>query len=54
VVTLRPGDLIFTGTPSGVGVARTPPRYLVDGDTLVSSIEGIGSIVTTAARDDAT
>lgn len=54
VVTLRPGDLIFTGTPSGVGVARTPPRYLVDGDTLVSSIEGIGSMVTTAARDDAT
>jgi 2,4-diketo-3-deoxy-L-fuconate hydrolase len=53
VVTLCPGDLIFTGTPSGVGMAHTPPRYLVDGDALVSSIEGIGSIVTTATRDDA-
>src|SRR5947207_2440057 len=34
VVTLRPGDLIFTGTPSGVGAGRTPPRFLRPGDVL--------------------
>jgi len=44
VVTLLPGDLIFTGTPSGVGVARTPPRFLRSGDELVSSIGGIGEL----------
>lgn len=41
---LQPGDLIFTGTPSGVGVGRTPPRFLAPGDELVSTIEGIGSL----------
>lgn len=49
VCTLLPGDLIFTGTPSGVGMARTPPRYLADGDVVVSTIEGIGSLRTTFA-----
>jgi 2,4-didehydro-3-deoxy-L-rhamnonate hydrolase len=44
IVTLLPGDLIFTGTPSGVGVARQPQRFLSDGDELVSTIEGIGSL----------
>ncbi len=47
IVTLYPGDVIFTGTPSGVGAARTPPRFLAPGDVLVSTIEGIGSITTT-------
>ena len=47
VCTLLPGDLIFTGTPSGVGMARTPPRYLADGDVVVSTIEGIGTMRTT-------
>ena len=47
IVTLMPGDVIFTGTPSGVGMARTPPRFLAPGDVLVSTIEGIGSITTT-------
>lgn len=47
IVTLRPGDVIFTGTPSGVGMARKPPRFLAPGDVLVSTIEGIGSITTT-------
>jgi len=46
VVILRPGDLIFTGTPSGVGATRTPPRYLRAGDVVVSEIEGIGALVT--------
>ena len=45
-VVLLPGDLIFTGTPAGVGMARTPPRYLADGDELVSMIEGIGEFTT--------
>jgi 2,4-didehydro-3-deoxy-L-rhamnonate hydrolase len=41
---LLPGDLIFTGTPGGVGAAQDPPRYLSDGDILVSHIEGIGEM----------
>jgi 2,4-didehydro-3-deoxy-L-rhamnonate hydrolase len=44
IVTLWPGDVIFTGTPSGVGAARTPPEFLAAGDDLVSTIEGIGSL----------
>jgi 2,4-didehydro-3-deoxy-L-rhamnonate hydrolase len=44
VVTLWAGDLIFTGTPSGVGYARTPPRFLHPGDVLTSYIEGIGEL----------
>jgi 2-keto-4-pentenoate hydratase/2-oxohepta-3-ene-1,7-dioic acid hydratase in catechol pathway len=47
ILPLLPGDVIFTGTPSGVGMARTPPRFLQPGDVLVSTIEGIGSITTT-------
>ena len=43
-VTLHPGDLIFTGTPGGVGAARTPPIGLTVGDELVTSIEGIGTM----------
>jgi 2-keto-4-pentenoate hydratase/2-oxohepta-3-ene-1,7-dioic acid hydratase in catechol pathway len=46
VCTLLPGDLIFTGTPAGVGNRMDPPRYLAPGDELVSTIEGIGSITT--------
>jgi acylpyruvate hydrolase len=42
IFTLVPGDLIATGTPGGVGHARTPPRYLVDGSVVVTRIEGIG------------
>jgi len=49
---LRPGDLVLTGTPGGVGSGRTPPRFLADGDRLTTSIDGIGSldnrVVTTA------
>ena len=42
--TLRPGDLIATGTPSGVGYARTPPWLLHAGDIVKVEIEGIGSV----------
>jgi 2,4-didehydro-3-deoxy-L-rhamnonate hydrolase len=44
ILPLLPGDLIFTGTPAGVGGARKPPIYLRDGDTLHTWIEGIGTI----------
>ncbi len=44
VCTLRPGDLIATGTPSGVGAARTPPEWLAPGNELVTTIEGIGEL----------
>ncbi|MCE7004256.1 fumarylacetoacetate hydrolase family protein [Kibdelosporangium philippinense] len=44
MVTLNPGDLIATGTTGGVGHARTPPRYLRDGQTLVTEIYGIGAM----------
>ena len=43
-ITLYPGDLIFTGTPEGVGLGREPQRWLQPGETLVSSVEGIGEI----------
>jgi 2-keto-4-pentenoate hydratase/2-oxohepta-3-ene-1,7-dioic acid hydratase in catechol pathway len=45
ICPLLPGDLLFTGTPSGVGFKREPPRYLRSGDVLVSAIAGIGEIV---------
>ena len=44
VLPLLPGDIIFTGTPSGVGAARKPPRFLEPGQVLESWVEGIGSI----------
>jgi 2-keto-4-pentenoate hydratase/2-oxohepta-3-ene-1,7-dioic acid hydratase in catechol pathway len=44
VLPLLPGDVIFTGTPAGVGIARKPPLFLRPGQTLDSWIEGIGSI----------
>lgn len=42
--TLLPGTLILTGTPSGVGAARTPPRFLREGDIVEIQIDGIGEI----------
>ena len=41
---LLPGDVIFTGTPSGVGLGRTPPRWLQPGEELVTHIDGIGEL----------
>ena len=43
-LTLLPGDIIATGTPSGVGFARTPPEYLRPGDVVTCEVEGIGLI----------
>jgi 2-keto-4-pentenoate hydratase/2-oxohepta-3-ene-1,7-dioic acid hydratase in catechol pathway len=44
IVPLWPGDVIFTGTPSGVGAVRKPPRFLRDGNELTTYIEGIGTM----------
>lgn len=44
VLPLLPGDLIFTGTPAGVGIVRKPPVFLKPGDTLETWIEGVGTI----------
>ena len=41
-MTLEPGDIISTGTPEGVGYARTPPEFLAPGDLLETEVEGIG------------
>lgn len=45
VMPLMPGDVIATGTPSGVGFKRNPPEFLHDGDVVETRIEGIGSLV---------
>jgi 2-keto-4-pentenoate hydratase/2-oxohepta-3-ene-1,7-dioic acid hydratase in catechol pathway len=43
-ITLLPGDVILTGTPHGVGMARTPPVFLADGDVVEVEVEGIGTL----------
>jgi len=43
-ITLEPGDLVITGTPSGVGVFRDPPVFLEPGDRVRCEIEGIGAV----------
>jgi 2-keto-4-pentenoate hydratase/2-oxohepta-3-ene-1,7-dioic acid hydratase in catechol pathway len=49
--TLLPGTLILTGTPEGVGMGRTPPRYLRQGDRIAIEIDGIGELSNPVARD---
>lgn len=44
ICTLEPGDLVFTGTPAGVGDGRDPPRYLAPGNVVETEIEGIGTM----------
>jgi 2-keto-4-pentenoate hydratase/2-oxohepta-3-ene-1,7-dioic acid hydratase in catechol pathway len=48
-MTLEPGDIISTGTPSGVGFARTPPVFLNPGDSVEGEVEGIGTLQVTIA-----
>ena len=43
-MTLQPGDIISTGTPSGVGFARNPPQFLKPGDVVECSITSLGTI----------
>lgn len=47
VFTFSPGDLIFTGTPSGVGMGRKPPLWLTHGDRVICEIDGIGRLENT-------
>jgi 2-keto-4-pentenoate hydratase/2-oxohepta-3-ene-1,7-dioic acid hydratase in catechol pathway len=49
--TLRPGDLIITGTPPGVGVFRDPQVFLKDGDEITLEIEGIGQLTNTCVEE---
>ena len=43
-MTLMPGDVIVTGTPSGVGIGRKPPLWMKHGDVCTVSVEGVGSL----------
>lgn len=53
IITLEPGDVIATGTPSGVGAGRTPEVYLRAGQTVRTSIEGLGELVNLCVSDEA-
>jgi len=53
VITLKPGDLIATGTPAGVGAARTPPVFLRPGNVLRTWIEGLGECVNRCVAEKA-
>lgn len=57
ILPLLPGDVIFTGTPAGIGATMNPPRWLTPGQTLTSHVEGIGEmhnhIVSTSAHSPA-
>ncbi len=48
-MTLEPGDVIATGTPSGVGDARKPPRYLRDGEVVEIWVDGVGTLTNTVS-----
>ncbi|WP_156843163.1 fumarylacetoacetate hydrolase family protein [Novosphingobium aquimarinum] len=51
VMTLEPGDLIFSGTPGGVGAGFKPPLWLADGDSVEVEIEGIGTLRNTVRKN---
>jgi ureidoglycolate lyase len=52
VMTLEPGDLIFTGTPGGVGMARKPPSFLKDGDVVRVEVDRLGAIEAVCRPED--
>ena len=52
ITTLEPGDLIFTGTPPGVGMARKPPVFLKPGDVCEVEIAGLGVLRNPVQADD--
>jgi 2-keto-4-pentenoate hydratase/2-oxohepta-3-ene-1,7-dioic acid hydratase in catechol pathway len=54
ILTLQPGDVIATGSPAGVGSARTPPIFLKDGDRAVCTYDGIGTLTNPVAAPTAT
>ncbi|MER6170290.1 fumarylacetoacetate hydrolase family protein [Streptosporangium sp. NPDC001681] len=53
IITLQPGDVIATGTPGGVGHARTPGRYLSAGQTVSTSVDGVGELRNVTVADPA-
>ncbi len=53
IITLRPGDVIATGTPGGVGAARTPPEFLRPGAVVLTEIDGIGACRNVCVADPA-
>lgn len=53
MVRLNLGDVIATGTPGGVGHARTPARYLLGGETVVAAVEGLGRLTNLVVKDAA-
>ena len=53
IVRLRPGDIIATGTPGGVGRAREPQRFLTGGETVITQIDGLGRLENRITRDGA-
>ena len=46
-MTLEPGDVIITGTPAGVGYARTPPVFMAPGDVIEIEVDGMGVLMNT-------
>jgi 2,4-didehydro-3-deoxy-L-rhamnonate hydrolase len=50
--TLNPGDILLTGTPPGVGMALSPPRYLTDGDVVRAEITGLGTMRTVVRAEE--
>ncbi|MCH4562200.1 fumarylacetoacetate hydrolase family protein [Halomonas sp. EGI 63088] len=50
VLTLEPGDVLVTGTPAGVGFARTPPLYMQEGDVCSVEVEGLGTLINPVSR----
>jgi acylpyruvate hydrolase len=51
-ITLEPGDVIATGTPAGVGVLRSPPRFLEPGDVVRVSLDGVGVLENPVIREE--
>lgn len=51
ILDLQPGDVIATGTPSGVGFSRKPPIFMKDGDTVEVEVGGIGVLTNTIQLD---
>jgi len=52
IITLDPGDIIATGTPSGVGAGRKPPVFLKHGQTVRTSVQGLGEQVNTCVKEE--
>ena len=51
IITLEPGDIIATGTPSGVGAGRKPPVWLKPGQTMVTRVQGLGELVNRCVKE---